>query len=54
MLIDVSTYIFYSISIFLLIEEFIKCSHVGFLKAGLKGSRSLNQGLQVSWLMAQL
>lgn len=54
MLIDVGTYIFYSISIFLLIEEFVKCSHVGFLKAGLKGSRSLNQGLQVSWLMAQL
>lgn len=54
MLMDVGTHIFYSISIFLLIEEFVKGSHVGFLKAGLKGSKSLNKGLQVSWLRAQL
>lgn len=36
MLTDVRTYVFYCICVFLLIEEFIKCSHVGFLEAGLK------------------
>lgn len=36
MLTDVHTHIFYCISIFLLVEEFIKCSHVGFLETRLK------------------
>lgn len=46
LIIDVNTHIFYCISIFLLIEEFVKCSHVGFFKTGLKQNRSLNEGLK--------
>lgn len=51
---DVNTHVLHCISILLLVEEFIKCSHVGFLKTGLKQNRLPNESLPVSQLLAQI